>query len=222
MEKMPYTHEMDRALAVLDQQPAAPAPAVTTDWKTGIPVLTGHGVTIRELRVSDAPSLFAMLTTQEVARFISPPPTTVEGFERFIMWANRERAAGTYVCFAVVPQGMDTAVGLFQVRQLEPGWGTAEWGFAIGSAFWGTGLFAEGARMVLEFAFETIGVHRLEARAAVLNGRGNGALRKLGAVKEGVLRRSFLRDGQYLDQALWAILADDWRAIRTVVSPTVH
>jgi ribosomal-protein-alanine N-acetyltransferase len=117
---------------------------------------------------------------------------------------------------------MDTAVGLFQVRQLEPGWGTAEWGFAIGSAFWGTGLYAEGAELVLDFVFETIGVHRLEARAAIQNGRGNGALRKLGAVQEGTLRKSFLRNGQYMDQALWAIIADDWRARLTVISPTIH
>lgn len=223
MEKMPYTPEMDRAIAMITEQ-AVPTTSsvVTTDWKTGLPVLTGSRITLRELRVSDAPSLFAMLTTEEVARFISPPPTTVEGFERFIMWANRERAAGNYACFAIVPHGMDTAVGLFQVRQLEPGWGTAEWGFAMGSAFWGTGLFAEGAQMVLQFAFETIGVHRLEARAAVLNGRGNGALRKLGAVREGILRRSFLRDGQYLDQALWAILGDEWRASTNIVIPKVH
>ena len=120
MEKMPYTHEMDRALAMLNHDVAEAASVVTTDWKTGLPVLTGKQVTLRELRVSDAPSLFAMLTTEEVSRFISPPPTTVEGFERFIMWANRERAAGNYACFAIVPHGMDTAVGLFQVRQLEP------------------------------------------------------------------------------------------------------
>ena len=222
MEKMPYTLEMDRSLAMLSQKPATTPSVITTDWKTGLPVLTGNRVTLRELRVSDAPSLFAMLTTEEVSRFISPPPTTVEGFERFIMWANRERAAGNYACFAIVPQGMDTAVGLFQVRQLEPGWGTAEWGFALGSAFWGTGIFSEGSAMVLEFIFETIGVHRLEARAALQNGRGNGALRKLGAVQEGVLRRSFLRDGQYMDQALWAILAEDWRARASVTIPTVH
>jgi ribosomal-protein-alanine N-acetyltransferase len=222
MEKMPYTPEMDRAIAMLNE-PALDAPSVvTTDWKTGLPVLTGSRITLRELRVSDAPSLFAMLTTEEVSRFISPPPTTVEGFERFITWANRERAAGNYACFAIVPHGMDTAVGLFQVRQLEPGWGTAEWGFAIGSAFWGTGAFGEGAQMVLQFAFETIGVHRLEARAAVQNGRGNGALRKVGAVCEGVLRRSFLRNGQYMDQALWAILADDYRASKNIIIPTVH
>ena len=222
MEKMPYTPEMDRAIAMLNQPIVETPSVVTTDWKTGLPVLTGSQITLRELRVSDAPSLFALLTTEEVARFISPPPTTVEGFERFITWANRERAAGNYACFAIVPHGMDTAVGLFQIRQLEPGWGTAEWGFAIGSAFWGTGIFAEGARMVLEFAFETIGVHRLEARAAVQNGRGNGALRKLGAVCEGVLRRSFLRNGQYLDQALWAILADDYHVSKNIVIPTVH
>ena len=222
MEKMPYTPEMDRAIAMMNQPIVETASVVTTDWKTGLPVLTGSRITLRELRVSDAPSLFAMLTTEEVSRFISPPPTTVEGFERFIMWANRERAAGTYACFAIVPQGMDTAVGLFQVRQLEPGWGTAEWGFAMGSAFWGTGMFSDGAQMVLEFAFETVGVHRLEARAAVQNGRGNGALRKLGAVCEGVLRRSFLRNGQYLDQALWAILADDYRVAKNIVFPTIH
>ena len=93
MEKMPYTPEMDRALAMMEQ-PVAPSSVVTTDWKTGLPVLTGSRVTLRELRVSDAPSLFAMLTTEEVSRFISPPPTTVEGFERFIAWAQRERAAG--------------------------------------------------------------------------------------------------------------------------------
>jgi RimJ/RimL family protein N-acetyltransferase len=55
-----------------------------------------------------------------------------------------------------------------------------------------------------------VGVHRLEARAAVKNGRGNGALRKMGAVQEGVLRRSFLKNGEYHDQVLWSILDEDW------------
>jgi ribosomal-protein-alanine N-acetyltransferase len=178
-------------------------------------------VTLRELKLSDAPALLAMLSTEEVSRFISPPPTTVEGFERFIAWTHRERAAGSYICFAVVPHGMDTAIGIFQIRQLEPGFATAEWGFALGSAFWGTGIFLDGARMVVDFAFEVVGAHRLEARAAVANGRGNGALRKVGAVQEGVLRKSFLRNGEYLDQTLWTILDDDWRA-KSVWGGQVH
>jgi len=186
----------------------------STNWKSALPVMAGTTFTMRELRIEDAPSLLAMLTTEEVSRFISPPPTTVQGFERFIVWTHHERRAGSYACFAIVPNGLDVAIGIFQVRSLDPGFSTGEWGFAMGSQFWGTGIFVEAARLVLDFAFDVIGTERLEARAAVANGRGNGALRKIGAVQEGLLRRSFLRNGQHHDQVLWGILADDWRLQR--------
>ena len=55
----------------------------------------------------------------------------------------------------------------------------------------------------------------MEAKAAVKNGRGNGALHKLGAVQEAILRRSFLRNGVYLDQAYWTILRSAWSEIRS-------
>jgi RimJ/RimL family protein N-acetyltransferase len=77
-------------------------------------------------------------------------------------------------------------------------------------------MFTDGATLIVDFAFAVLGVHRLEARASLINGRGNGALRKLGAVKEVVLRRSFLRNGEYQDQALWTILQDEWVRARTV------
>jgi RimJ/RimL family protein N-acetyltransferase len=208
MEKMPYRQELD---VHFPERIEPVATTITTDWRQGLPVLTGAGVMLRELRASDAASLCALLTTEEVSRFISPPPTSVEGFERFIAWTQRQRRAGSYACFAVTIDSTDTAIGIFQLRELEPGFGTAEWGFAIGSAYWGTGVFQEGAELLIKFAFDTVGVHRLEARAAVRNGRGNGALRKMGAVQEGVLRKSFLKDGEYLDQALWTILDEDWQ-----------
>lgn len=219
MEKMPYQSHLEVETALGVRTPEV----VTTDWRKALPVMTGQMVTLRELRASDAPSLFAMLTTEEVSRFISPPPTTVEGFEKFIGWTLRMRDLGTYACFAVTVGDDDTAVGIFQLRELEPGFGTAEWGFAIGSAFWGTGAFVDGAELLVRFAFETVGVHRLEARAAVKNGRGNGALRKIGAVQEGVLRRSFLKNGEYLDQVLWSILDEDWAAASDIrFGGTIH
>jgi ribosomal-protein-alanine N-acetyltransferase len=198
------------------------ARVVTTDWHHGLPAITSGRVAIRDLRLSDARSLFAMLASHEVARFISPPPSTVEGFERFIEWTHRRRDEGSYVCFGIVPAGYDDAVGIIQVRQLDLGWDCAEWGFAIGAPFWGTGAFLESARLVVDFVFERLGVHRLEARAALRNGRGNGALTKLGAVREGLLRKSFLRDGEYLDQVLWSIVREDWMQSKAVWSNRVH
>lgn len=182
-----------------------------SDWRIQLPELVGRRVALREPRATDATALFSLLSTEEVSRFISPPPATVEGFERYVSWTHRQRAGGLYVCFAVVPVGADAPIGLIHIRALGPGFITADWGFAIGSEFWGTGLFAEAAELVLDFTFDVLGTHRLEARAALCNGRGNGAMRKLGAEREGVLRHSFVRNGEYLDQVLWSILQDDWK-----------
>ena len=213
MEKMPYRSDMDVVMSVVST-----GEVVGSDWQNGLPLLRGTHVTLRELRASDAASLCALLTTEEVSRFVSPPPTTVDGFERFISWTLRQRVAGTYACYAVTLRGFDTAIGIIQVRQMEQGFGTAEWGFVIGSAFWGTGVFQESAELVLDFAFDTLGVERLEARAAVLNGRGNGALLKLGAVQDCLLRKSFRKNGEALDQALYSILASDRRVARAVTT----
>jgi len=220
MEVMPYSEHVN------DVKRTSASPLVkqhagitSSDWQQQLPILGGHGFTLRELTLEDAPSLFAMLTTEEVSRFISPPPTSVEGFERFIAWTHRQRAAGQYVCFGVVPEGMTVAIGLFQLRSLERGFRSAEWGFAIGSPFWGTGLFATGADLVLDFAFETVGAFRLEARSSTENGRGNGALRKLGAVREGVLRNGLQLRGVNHDQNVWSILASDRQECKVTWEP---
>jgi RimJ/RimL family protein N-acetyltransferase len=84
MEAMPYQPSLDMAPMIM---PAAlVATTVTADWRQRLPTLSGSVARLRELTLSDAPSLFAMLSTGEVSRFISPPPTSVEGFERFIAW----------------------------------------------------------------------------------------------------------------------------------------
>ena len=139
---------------------------------------------------------------------------TIETFENFILWAQCERARGRYACFAVVPHGMSEPIGVFQLRQVEGGFTTAN-----GASRWArrSGARATSPRRHAwssTFAFDTVGVSRLEAESAVDNGRGNGALRKLGAIREGVLRRAFRKDDRVLDAALWTILSDDWRQLR--------
>ena len=118
------------------------------------------------------------------------------------------------MCFGVVPAGETSVVGLLQVWPIDPEFSTAEWGFVIGAAYWGTGLFVDAARLVLDFAFDVVGVTRLEARAVATNARGNAVLKKLGAKREGTLRQGFRRNGTCTDQIMWSILADDLVAVR--------
>jgi RimJ/RimL family protein N-acetyltransferase len=213
MEKMPYQDQ---------QQARVQTGSLPFDWHFGLPTIRGAKVTLREVRESDAHALLVMLSSDEVAEFVSPLPRTVDGFVAFAAEAQRDRAVGHSFCFGVVPDGYDDAMGLFQVRELEPGFGSAEWGFALGSAFWGSGIFVEGAKAVIDFSFGVVGMHRLEARSITSNGRGNAALRKIGALQEGILRRSFQRDGRYFDQILWSILKDEWREHHPAFAPKFH
>jgi ribosomal-protein-alanine N-acetyltransferase len=192
-------------------------------WIGSVPTLTSTGTTLRALLPSDAESLFSLLTTEPVGQFILPPPHSAEHFGRFIDWTHRQQDAGRHLCFGIVPPGEETAVGLIQVRRETADCSTAEWGFVLSERYWGTGLFMASARLVLDFLFETAGIHRLEARTIVGNGRATGALLKLGAAREGVLRRGFYRNGEYLDQILWSILPDDRRpAGRAPAGTTLH
>jgi ribosomal-protein-serine acetyltransferase len=200
-----------------------PSPAEgEADWTVRIPELANNVVTLREVRRSDAPSLFSMLTTPEVRRYMSTPPPDVAGFERFIEWAQNERRGGRYICFAVVPKGYDVAIGIFQVRQVDRHFENGEWGAALGSQFWGTGIFAAAAGLMFDFLFDQVGLYRLEARAAVQNGRANGAARKVGSVPEGLARQALRCEGRYHDQLMWSLLAEDWRQSKITIQPVVH
>ena len=184
------------------------------NWREQVPVLHGSHVELREIRPADALTLTAHLSDPAVCRYISAPPNSPGAFQGFVLWAQRQRAAGRMVCFAVVPRGCEHAIGLFQIRALTPDFSTAEWGFALASTFWGTGVFEDAAPLVAQFAFATLRVNRLEARAVTANDRGNGALAKLGAREEAILRGALACEGGRRDQFLWTIVADEWTAHR--------
>jgi RimJ/RimL family protein N-acetyltransferase len=175
-----------------------------------LPVLTSQRCTLRQLEPDDATSLATLLATPDVQEFLPTTPRTPQAFSQYIRWARRQQRIGRHLSFGVVPHEQQAAVGVFQIWPVESQFWTAEMGFALGEPYWGTGLFLESAEQVVDFAVYTLGIHRLEARSAVDNVRGNRALEKLGAIREGLLRQCFECDGQLRDHLMWAIVKNDW------------
>ncbi|MFB3853194.1 MAG: GNAT family N-acetyltransferase [Vicinamibacterales bacterium] len=202
---------------------AEPRWAPAGGWQAGLPVLAGERVVLREVAGSDASALASMVGAGQLPAFMSSFPATREGFARYIDLLIGERGHGRAACFAVVPAGCSQAVGLIEIRPRREAGRPAEWIFAISPQFWGLGIFQEAAQMVVDFAFTAMGVNRLEARVAVKNGRGNGALSKLGASQEAVLRNSLVCGGERLDEVLWTIVNGDWRCYRSdLTTPHIH
>jgi RimJ/RimL family protein N-acetyltransferase len=191
-------------------------------WRNGLPSLNGRVVSLREPVPQDLGPLADLLSIGDATRFGLDEPVSEVSVQELIERFGRERASGIAFTYVITIAAARTVVGLVQVRQLDPSFEAAEWECTIAPASRGTGIFLEAARLVGSFAFGVVGTHRLEARVVLQHGRANGALRKLGAVQEGVLRRSVRRVDEYFDQMLWSLLKDDWGEHWVSTAPRVH
>jgi RimJ/RimL family protein N-acetyltransferase len=193
-----------------------------TNWRRELPALTSRLVHLREPLSDDLGPLVDLLSTADASRFGIEAPLTDVAVQRFIDRTARDREAGTAFSYVVLQNASPAVVGLAQVRALDPAFETAEWDWTIIPSTRGSGVFLEAARLVGSFVFASVGAHRLEARVLLQNGRANGALRKIGAVQEGILRRSIRRGSEYVDQVLWSVLKEDWTDPRVSTAPRVH
>jgi len=192
------------------------------NWRSVLPTLSARLVTLREPTSSDLRPLMDLLLLADASRFGIDEPVSEVAVQQLLNRIARDREAGVAFTFLVTITSSRAIAGLVQARQIDLSWESAEWECTLAPSWRGTGAFLETARLVGSFAFGTVGVHRLEARVLLQNGRANGALRKLGAVQEGVLRESVRRGSEYLDQVLWSVLKEDWGEHWVSTAPRVH
>ena len=192
------------------------------DWRAELPVLSARHVVLREPAAQDLGALVDLFSLADAVRFDVGYPVTEGAVRDFIERVQRDRAAGQSFAYAITLGAGRPLVGVVHVRQLDPSFEGAEWDGVLAPSSRGTGVFLEAARLVGSFVFRTVGTHRIEARVLLQNGRANGALRKIGAVQEGVLRRAVRRDGEYFDQVLWSVLKEDWTDHQVSTEPRVH
>jgi len=193
-----------------------------TNWRSELPTLAGRLVVLREIGSQDLGPFVDLLSLSDSTRFGLDEPVSEVSAQELIERAIRERESGISFTYVITPTAARTVVGVLQVRQLDPSFEAAEWECTLAPSSRGSGIFLEAARLAGSFTFGTLGAHRLEARVLLQNGRANGALRKLGAVQEGILRESMRRGNDYLDQVLWSVLKEDWGEHWVSTAPRVH
>jgi ribosomal-protein-alanine N-acetyltransferase len=177
-----------------------------------LPVLVGRRVLLREPREDDAVQLYELVRDHEVTRFLAiDPPASPDDTLFFIERCREYRRQDREYVFVIADVATDEPMGVIGLRHVDPPMRTAQVGTWVARRHWGRAVNAEAKQLLLDFAFGTLKLHRIEARIAVDNHRSRRAFERLGAQREGRLRESFFKDGGYHDQDLFVVLAQEWR-----------
>jgi RimJ/RimL family protein N-acetyltransferase len=180
-------------------------------WRLALPTLRGRTVVLREPAREDVAPLAALLGGDDTPRFGINEPLSNKVLSGFIDRVRQARFGGASFTYAITRLADGAVAGLLQVRQLDSTFETAECECLFERRQPGRGAFLEAARLAGSFAFGAVGARRLESRVALGDRHANSALRQLGAEQEAVLRQSMRRGSEYVDQALWALMKEDWR-----------
>jgi RimJ/RimL family protein N-acetyltransferase len=168
---------------------------------------------LRRFEERDAPALAAYRSDPEVARFQSWSALDEEAARTFIADARLlpPGLPGQGYQVAVALREGDTLIGdcFFRLVDYDPR--QAEIGYSFARARQGQGYASEAVRALLGRAFGVLGLHRVIAYVVAPNLRSVALLERVGLRREGHLRRSFEVGGEWLDEYLYAILAEEWR-----------
>lgn len=166
---------------------------------------------LRRLQSSDAEPMTALLQDPVIAQWTSalPWPYTFEDALAFIHRQADADREGTSFVWGIVEKRTDSLAGTIGLHDVERGTRRAALGYCIGEAFRGRGYMTEAARRVLSWAFETAGFERVQATYFPGNDASAAVMRKIGMQPEGLLRGYVLKNGQYRDLYLQAVLRGD-------------
>lgn len=167
---------------------------------------------LRELRDDDLESTMSVVGDPEVVRHLSfdvRTPDEQSAVLKHIM-AGAQRVPREDYYLAIVSRADDGFVGLGRIRIVYARGGQI--GYAIRRDRWGEGLGREAVIGILGFAFETLGLHRVEATYRPANTRSASVLTKLGFQQEGLLREHVYAAGAWHDSLISSILEHEWRS----------
>jgi RimJ/RimL family protein N-acetyltransferase len=178
------------------------------------PFIEGALVTLRHHRPDDLPAVRRWYRDPELARLTrySLKPMSDDEVDRFF---HARLLSPESVAYAIEVREDRRLIGLTTFSNLDPDNGSVLFHISIGEHdAWGRGYGTEATRLMLQLAFERIGLHRVSLSVFGFNERAIRAYQRAGFRVEGRAREAIVRDGGRRDELTMGILAPEWRALR--------
>ncbi len=175
------------------------------EWVRLAPLERGHGA-----------ALAAIAADEEVWRYLPAALATPADLDAWLGTAMDNAAAGTELPFVTIEKATGALAGATRLMDIQRQHRTVEIGNTwLGRAWWRSAINSEAKYLLLRHIFDTLGYQRACLKTDRLNERSQRAIERLGAVREGVLRKHMIvRDGRARDTVYYSIVDDEWPAVR--------
>lgn len=175
-------------------------------------MITTERLVLRGCTPADGPAIRRLAGAREVAynTLLIPHPYPEGEAERWIATHEEQKAKGNHLFAIALGDGGDLigTIGLHANGQHDHG----EIGYWIGVPYWGKGFATEAAAAVVQYGFDTLGLHRIFASCFSRNPASGRVLQKIGMRHEGSLRQHFKKWDEYVDVECYAILRSEYEA----------
>ncbi|NNN00984.1 MAG: GNAT family N-acetyltransferase [Acidimicrobiaceae bacterium] len=175
------------------------------------PTLNTTRLRLRPFNDSDANSLFALHSNAYVLRYWDSPPWGERNrAEQFLATCRQIAEDGTGVRLAVDRASDEAFIGWCGLSRWNPDFRSASMGYCFEAAAWGHGFATEAARALLQWAFDTLEINRVQAEVDTRNTPSARVLEKLGFVREGTLREDCVVNGEVSDSWVYGLIRREW------------
>lgn len=194
---------------------------MSRDLWYALPVLDGRLIRLEPLALEHAPGYLVAAGTgegaAEVFRWMYPAaPQSVEDATAEILTALAARARGERFAYAQIDVSTGEFAGTSSYYEVNPALRALGIGHTwLGKRWWRTGHNTESKLLMLTHAFDTLGAARVVWHTDVHNTRSQDAIARLGATREGELRKHRIRrDGSWRTTVQYSVTDDDWPEVR--------
>jgi ribosomal-protein-alanine N-acetyltransferase len=177
----------------------------------GNPTLETERLILRKLTMDDAEDIFAYASDPEVTAYMLwDTHATIDdskNFIRFTLDRYEKDEAGEW---GIILKETGRLIGCAGFVRTDMKNRRTEIGYVLGKPYWGKGIVPEAAGRMLKFAFEDMGLNRIECYHLLPNEKSGRVMQKLGMTYEGTAREKVLVKGRFWDVKQYAILKEDW------------